>query len=681
MQKAEPASARRTGRGSADIPPSGERLLLVFDFGELGVDDIGIGSFRAARGAAAGCLVRGAAFSALRLRIHLLAELLAGRRQSLHPGFDRVLVVALQRLFRVLHRLFDLFLLVGADLVAVFGQRFLHRMHQRVALVADIDQLVGLLVFLGVRRGVLHHALDLVLGQARVRLDLDLVLLAGRLVLRRDVQDAVRVDVERDLDLRHAARSGRDVGQVELAEALVAGGHFTFALQHVDRHRALVVVGRREHLARLRRHGGVLLDQLRHHAAERLDAERQRGHVEQQHVLDFALQHAALDRCADGNGFVRVHVAARFLAEELLDLLLHLRHPALAADQDHVVDVVDLQAGILQCDAARFDCALHQIFDERFEFGARDLHCEVLRTRRIGGDVGQVHFGLLARRQFDLRLLGRFLQALQREHVLLQVDALFLLELGDDVVDQALVEVLAAEESVAVRREHFELVFAVDVGDFDDGDIEGAAAEVINRDLRVARLLVHAERERCGGRLVDDALDLEPCDAAGVLGRLALAVVEVGRHRDDGFGDFLAEVVLGSLLHLAQHFGGDLRRGDFLAAHFDPRVAVVGLADRIGHQVDVLLYFLLFEAAADQALDGEQRVLRVRDRLALGRRAGQDLAVFRVRDDGRGGTCAFGVFDDLGLAAFHHGDAAIRRAQVDTDDFSHCRSFQVRGEG
>jgi hypothetical protein len=60
--------------------------------------------------------------------------------------------------------------------------------------------------------GVLHHLLDLGFGQARVGLDGDLVFLAGALVLGRDVQDAVGVDVEGDLDLRHAARRRRDVG-------------------------------------------------------------------------------------------------------------------------------------------------------------------------------------------------------------------------------------------------------------------------------------------------------------------------------------------------------------------------------------------------------------------------------------------------------------------------------------
>jgi hypothetical protein len=281
--------------------------------------------------------------------------------------------------------------------------------------------------------------------------------------------------------------------------------------------------------------------------------ERQRGDVEQQHVLDFALQHAALDRGANRHGFVGVDVTARFLAEELLDLVLHLGHARHAADQDHVGEIGGLDAGILDCDAAGLDGAGDQVLDQRFVLGAGQLHGQVLRPAGVGRDVGQVEFGLLRGRQLDLGLFGSLLQALQGQHVVLQVDALFLLELGDDVVDQALVEVLAAEEGVAVGRQHFELVLAIDGGDLDDGNVEGAAAEVIHGDLAVAFLLVHAEGE-CGcGRLVDDALDVEAGDAAGVLGGLALAVVEVGGHGDHGLGDFLAEVVFGGLLHLAQH--------------------------------------------------------------------------------------------------------------------------------
>ena len=70
--------------------------------------------------------------------------------------------------------------------------------------------------------------------------------------------------------------------------------------------------------------------------------------------------------------------------------------------------------------------------------------------------------------------------------------------------------------------------------DAQDRDVERAAAEVVDRDLLIAPGLVEAVGERRRGRLVDDAQDLEPGDLAGVLGRLALGVVEVGGDGDDG---------------------------------------------------------------------------------------------------------------------------------------------------
>jgi hypothetical protein len=45
----------------------------------------------------------------------------------------------------------------------------------------------------------------------------------------------------------------------------------------------------------------VAIDHAREHAAQRLDAQRQRRHVEQQHVLDVTLQNAGLDRGAHGD--------------------------------------------------------------------------------------------------------------------------------------------------------------------------------------------------------------------------------------------------------------------------------------------------------------------------------------------------------------------------------------------
>ncbi len=446
----------------------------------------------------------------------------------------------------------------------------------------------------------------------------------------------------------------------------------------MHRHRGLVVVGGGEGLGLAGRDGGVLLDQLGHLAAHGLDAQGQRGDVEQQHVLDLAGQHGALDGGAHGDGFIRVDVAARLAAEQGLHHFLHLGHARLAADQDHFLDLAGLEARILQRGLARPDGLVDQLVDQGLQLGAAQLEIEMLRAGGVRRDVRQVDFGLGGGGQLDLGLLRRFLQALQGQGIALQVDALLLVELGGDVVDDPHVEIFAAEEGVAVGGEHFELVLAVDFGDLDDGDVEGAAAEVIHGDLAVALDLVHAEGQRRRGRLVDDALDVEAGDLAGVLGGLALRVVEVGGHGDDGLGDLLAQVVLGGLLHLGQDLRGDFRRGHLLALDLDPGVAVRGLGNLVGHHGDVLLHHAILEAAADQALHRVDGVGGVGHRLALGRTAGDDLAVVGVGDHGRRGALALAVLDDFGVAAFHDRHARIGGAEVDADNLRHVLSALVR---
>ena len=136
--------------------------------------------------------------------------------------------------------------------------------------------------------------------------------------------------------------------------------------------------------------------------------------------------------------------------------------------------------------------------------------------------------------------------------VVAQVDALVALELVGHPVDDALVEVVAAEEGVAVGGLDLEDA----VAHVEHGDVEGAAAQVVDGDGLIL-LLVQTIGQRRSGRLVDDAQDFQAGDAAGVLGGLALRVVEVGRHSDDGLGDGLAEVSFGIGLDLGQDHGAD----------------------------------------------------------------------------------------------------------------------------
>ena len=82
------------------------------------------------------------------------------------------------------------------------------------------------------------------------------------------------------------------------------------------------------------------------------------------------------------------------------------------------------------------------------------------------------------------------------------------------------VEVVAAEAGVAVGGQNFDDA----VADVQDGDIERAAAQVVDHDLLLG-FLIDAVGQRGCGRLVDDTLDFQTRDLAGVLGRLTLGVV------------------------------------------------------------------------------------------------------------------------------------------------------------
>ena len=119
----------------------------------------------------------------------------------------------------------------------------------------------------------------------------------------------------------------------------------------------------------------------------------------------------------------------------------------------------------------------------------------MLRPGRVGGDEGQVDVRLVERREVALGALRRLLQALEGEAIRAKVYAGLVAELRDHPADDALVEVLAAEEGVAGRGEHLVNAFA----DFEYGDVEGAAAEVVDGDALVLAA-PQPVGERGGGR-------------------------------------------------------------------------------------------------------------------------------------------------------------------------------------
>ena len=365
--------------------------------------------------------------------------------------------------------------------------------------------------------------------------------------------------------------------------------------------------------------------------------------VEEQDVLDLALEHAGLDGGADGDDLVGVDALVGLLAGELGDQVVHRGHAGGAADEDHVVDVALGEAGVLDGLLEGQLAALEQVGRHLLELGPGERLVEVERAVGGGGDERQVDLRLLHLRQLDLGLLGRFLQALHGHVVGRQVDAVGGLEPVDQPVDDPLVPVVAAEVGVAVGGLHLEHA----VADLEDRHVERAAAEVEHEDGLVAGALVEPVGQGGRRRLVDDAQHLEAGDLAGLLGGGALGVVEVGGHGDDGLGDGVAEVGLGVALQLLQHAGGDLLRGVLLAVDVDR------------------------PAGAHVALDGPDRAVGVGDGLALGHLADEHLAGLGEGDDRRGGAATLGVGDDDRVAGLEERDDGVGGAEVDTDGLGH----------
>ena len=213
------------------------------------------------------------------------------------------------------------------------------------------------------------------------------------------------------------------------------------------------------------------------------------------------------------------------------------------------------------------------------------------------------------------------------------------------------------------------------LAELQDGDVEGAAAEVEDEDGLVL-FLVHAVGQGRGGRLVDDPLDVEARDLARVFGRLALGVLEVRRHGDDRVGHLLAEVVLGVLLQFLEGHRADLRRRVALLADLyldvpaGTRLHVV--PDATGLGLDVA------ETPAHEALDRVNGAVRVRHRLPPGELAYEPVPAPLVeRHHGGRRPLPLGVGDDRRVTPLQHRHAAVGGSQVYAYALAHAPALHA----
>jgi hypothetical protein len=230
--------------------------------------------------------------------------------------------------------------------------------------------------------------------------------------------------------------------------------------------------------------------------------------------------------------------------------------------------------------------------------------------------------------------------------------------LRDDPGVNRLVEVVTAERRVAIDSEHFEHP----ARQAQNRDVEGAAAEIVDGVDPFARVF-EPVGDRGRGRLVEQPQDIEPREPRGILGRLALRIVEIGRHGDHRAHEFAAECLLGALSQDFENLRGNLHR----AAHardgldFDHAAAVnqpVGAALGIGE---------VREAASHPALHGSNGVQRVDELSAARLEPDLHVAAAQIAHHRWQQFHAILVAQNLRRAVANGRHKRIGRAEVDAD--------------
>ena len=111
------------------------------------------------------------------------------------------------------------------------------------------------------------------------------------------------------------------------------------------------------------------------------------------------------------------------------------------------------------------------------------------------------------------------------------IQAMFVANLLPHQRLQQVIDVVAAEMRIAVRRQHLINVALACRDQLEHGNVEGAAAKVVNGHVP-ALFFVQTVGQRRRRWFVHQAHNVDAGNLAGVLGRLPLCIVKIGRHGD-----------------------------------------------------------------------------------------------------------------------------------------------------
>lgn len=142
-----------------------------------------------------------------------------------------------------------------------------------ITFILKVNQFSSGLIFVLVLFRLVDHVLDLILGETSRRLDLDVHLSVGGLILGGDDDNTVSINIEGDLNLGNSSWSGWDSTQVELSQTFVVSGHLSFSLENSNRDDSLVIGSSGVNLRLLGGDGSISLDHLGHNSSQGLDSQ------------------------------------------------------------------------------------------------------------------------------------------------------------------------------------------------------------------------------------------------------------------------------------------------------------------------------------------------------------------------------------------------------------------------
>ena len=496
---------------------------------------------------------------------------------------------------------------------------------------------------------VLQHTCNVVVGQAIRGFNVDVRLDPTALLPCRNTQQSIGVDGEGDPDTRRTGGHRRNTTQLETGKAAAVGHQVAFALHYVESQSSLAILVGSEVLRHRGGDGLVARHDTFNQAAHGFDAERQRNHVEQQDVVvgRVACQLLRLNRRAQSHDFVRVQVVQWLLAKESGNGTLHLRHTGGASDHHHPFDLVLGQLGVTQGLAHGRDGAGGQVFRGGIKVAGFNIKSG-LSARHTCAECYGIHSS------------QRFLASTGRNPHGGLVGCTFSgqTQLPQHPGPQSGIVVVAAQGRVATGSHHFKHTLC----ETQDRNVKRTATQV-EHGVESFAAVVQAVGDGRGRGFVQQAQQVQAGQLGRVLGGLALGIVEVRGHGDDGTKDVVVERVFRPEAQGGQNFSADLHRG-LRAPHGVYLHHTGGALHKAVRQVAALRDVL--QAPAHQPFGGANGVFGVeRD----GRQCIKtDLApvVFHVTHNGWQNHPALCVGQALGYAIAYSRDQGMGRAQVDT---------------